>query len=170
MSITCARGGRFTALVTAIACVAASPVVTAADAPPVPLAERAAGAHTVVVARALSVEPRFQTNAHGDQLIVSTVLLQVEETLKGPAVETAWMEIEGGTLGGVTLRVSDLPEIRAGARAVFFFDPPRAGLHRPHRRGLGILELDRRDVVRGSSLHLDEVRRVVGGTRVSPQQ
>jgi hypothetical protein len=130
---------------------------------PVPLAERGKGAQHVVVGRNVGLEARMATNAYGDQLIVSRVLVQVEETLKGEDVPFVSVDVEGGTLSGVTLRVSDLPEVRQDERAVYFLGAARNGVHTPHLRGQGILKLGEDGVVPGTSLHLDEIRRVVVG-------
>jgi hypothetical protein len=73
------------------------------------------------------------------------------------------LELEGGTLDGLTMRVSSLPSLQPGERAVFFLDPGSNGAHRPHRKSLGILKLDRENVVRGSSLHLEDIRRMTEG-------
>lgn len=125
---------------------------------PIDIPERARGADRIVVATTSMVTPHWRTNAHGDHLIVSELTLQVEETLKGVRETTVPMELEGGTLDGVTLRVSDLPELKPGERGVFFLDRSNGG-HVPHLRGLGILKLDG-DVVRGSALHLQDIRRM----------
>jgi len=45
-------------------------------------------------------------------LIVSTVVLDVVETLKGPAAPTLNVSVEGGTVGDLTLTVSDLPSLQ----------------------------------------------------------
>ena len=42
----------------------------------------------MVVAQVVDVQSRFATNRFGDQLIVSHVVLDVAETLKGPAART----------------------------------------------------------------------------------
>ena len=47
------------------------------------IAERARGASRIVIAQVIEVNPRFGTNAAGDRLIFSDVLLEVSETLKG---------------------------------------------------------------------------------------
>jgi len=70
-----------------------------------------------------------------------------------------WLDLEGGTLGGLTLRVSSLPELKPGERAVFFLDSLTTGSHVPHGRGLGILKLDGTNHVQGSSLSLEDIRR-----------
>ena len=129
-----------------------------ADAQIATLDERVAGAERVVVARTRAVRAEWRENSHGDRLIVSRVELEIEETLKGTADRTVWMEVEGGTLDGYTLRVSSLPMMQPGDRAVFFLDRGNGGLHLPHLRGQGILFLDDDNVVRGSSLRLSEIR------------
>src|SRR6188472_3556445 len=72
----------------------------------------APGADRVVVAEVTDVTPRFDVNEHGDRLIISRVLLQVEETLKVTASPIVEMDVEGGTIGDLTLKVSDLLVIR----------------------------------------------------------
>jgi len=149
------------ALVLAITCV--SSVVYAEIGPPSDVPGRAKGAGRVVVARVLDVQARFETNRFGDQLIVSNALLEVLETLKGAPVSTLRVAVEGGTVGDLTLKVSDLPAMRTGDRAVFFLDDDRNGSHVPHDRGRGVLKLDPTDQVEGSTLTLDQVRRQVRG-------
>jgi hypothetical protein len=122
--------------------------------------ERAKGAKKVVVAKATQVIGSFQANEQGDQLIVSQVVLQVEETLKGPRSSYLSVQVEGGTVGGLTLRVSDLPQMKTGDRAVFFLNETQDGSHVPHRRGLGIMHLDK-DKVRGTNLTVSTVRQSV---------
>lgn len=126
----------------------------------VDVAERMRGAHKVVVAKAVSVAPEWRTNAHGDRLIVSQVALQVEETLKGTPASLMWLEVEGGTLDGVTLVVSSLPPVKAGDRAVFLLDATASGTHVPHLKGMGILKLDAANHIQGSTLRLDDIRRL----------
>jgi hypothetical protein len=134
--------------------------VAAAIGPETGLDARAKKAKRVVVATVVDVDSSFATNQHGDQLIVSRVTLNVEETLKGQHAEVVAVTVEGGTVGDLTLRVSDLPELRRGERAVMFLD---GGFndHVPTDRGQGILKLDRTDHVQGSTVSLDNVRRIV---------
>lgn len=122
------------------------------------LDERIGGAERVVVATVRGVTPEWRENSHGDRLIVSRVQLEVEETLKGAPELTMWLEVEGGTLDGLTLKVSSLPMLQGGERGVFFLDRGPGVVHRPHLKGQGILFLDGQDVVRGSSLRLAEIR------------
>jgi len=149
------------------ACVIASAgVLAASNGRIATLDERIAGAQKVVVASARSVDAGWRENTYGDRLIVSRVLLDVEETLKGGASNgPIWMELEGGTLDGFTLHVSDLPDLRAGERAVFFLDQGDNGFSLPHLRGQGILKLDKDNLVTGSSLRLDAIRTLARGRR-----
>jgi hypothetical protein len=128
------------------------------------LEERFAGAEQVVVAEAQSVSGVWRQNDHGDRIIVSRVLLQVAETLKGAGARQIWLEIEGGTVDGVTLEVSSLPQLKQGDRAVFFLNGDR-DVHRPFLKGQGILTLDDNEMVTGSSLHLNTIRRMSRGGR-----
>ena len=57
--------------------------LAASSGPPIDVGAHAKGADEIVVAKVVSVSSRFDTNAWGDQLIVSDVDMQVEETLKG---------------------------------------------------------------------------------------
>lgn len=150
-------------LVTAALVVSSTPLFAAAGGRPVDIPERARGAKSVVVARATEVTPVWQTNEFGDLLIVSQVQLQIEETLKGEAAGALSLSVEGGTLNGVTLRVSGLPSMAVGERGVFFVDDAPDGSHRPHLKGLGILKLDSTDTLRGSSLRLRDIRGMVRG-------
>jgi len=150
-----------------LACLgAAAPLYAQGQVPS--LADRARGAGRVVVGQVLDVQSRFATNRFGDQLIVSTVVLDVAETLKGPAARTLNVEIEGGTVGDLTLKVSDLPSFRPGERAMFFLDAV-GGTLVPHERGFGLLKVSPAGLIEGSAVSLDQVKRDVvaalGGAR-----
>jgi hypothetical protein len=140
------------------------PTVRAGQAAPVPLAERTRGADRVVVGRVASVAPEWQVNEFGDQLIVSIVRVTVSETLKGLAASTVDVEVEGGTIGDLTLRVSDQVSFSRGERAVFYLKQNARGAFVPHLRGQGLLKLDASDRVPGSSLTLDQIRREAAGS------
>jgi hypothetical protein len=131
---------------------------------PVSLAERIQGAGVVVVATPSSVSAGWKENAFGDRLIVSRFVLHVEEALKGAPGRDVPLDLEGGTLDGVTLQVSNLPTLAPGDRAVFFLDLATDGAFQPHLRGQGILKLDNQNFVKGSSLSLDEIRRVAASS------
>ena len=127
------------------------------------------GAKRVVVATVIGVEPVFQSNEFGDQLIVSRTHLRVDEVLKpgqpSGESETVVMELEGGTIGDLTLTVSDLPILARGERAVIFLQENSRGAVVPHERGHGILELDASDHVKGTGLTLAAVRRAIATAR-----
>jgi hypothetical protein len=129
------------------------------------LDERINGAERVVVATVRDVTPEWRETSHGDRLIVSRLRLEIDETLKGADAREAILEVEGGTLDGLTLRVSSLPMIRGGERAVFFMKRGNGSTYEPYLKGQGILFLDDRDVVRGSSLQLDQIRTQARGAR-----
>jgi hypothetical protein len=114
--------------------VAGVPSLAAAHGNPVPIEERARGAARVVVAVVAETTARYERNEFGDELIVTCARLRVEEAIKGPAAPVT-LALEGGTVDGVTLRVSRLPTLGRGERAVFFLEPGRAGEFRPHLRG-----------------------------------
>ena len=126
----------------------------------VPIEERARGAARVVIATVAETQARYERNEFGDEVIVTHARLTVEEAVKGP-MEPAVLAIEGGTVDGITMRVSSLPTLSKGERAVFFLAPGRGGEFSPHLRGQGILKLDSTNHVRGSSLSVDEVKRLV---------
>lgn len=129
--------------------------------PPTDVASRARGAGKVVVARIQSVHAQFETNRFGDQLIVSHAVLDVLETWKGQPESVVRVAVEGGTVGDLTLRVSDLPSIAEGDRAVFFLVADANGEHRPHERGRGILKLNDGDRVEGTAVSMDDLRQQV---------
>jgi hypothetical protein len=131
----------------------------------VPLAERGRGAERVIVGRVSSVTPQWQVNEFGDRLIVSSLRITVEETLKGGAESNVIVDVEGGTLGGLTLHVSDLTTFEAGERAVFYLKRNDRGTFVPHLRGQGLLKLDASNRVRGTGVALAEIRRSLAGAR-----
>jgi len=146
-------------LAAAIVCCATG--AFASGSPNVSIPERARGSNKVVVAKVATITPQWRTNSFGDRLIVSEVSLDVEETLKGRAAGSLWLDLVGGTLDGFTLKVSSLPEMKPGERAVCFLDAIENGWHVPHLKGLGILKLDDNNQIRDSTLRLDAIRSMV---------
>jgi hypothetical protein len=132
---------------------------------PVPLAERARGADRVVVGRVASVTPQWQVNEFGDRLIVSTLHVAISETLKGVSTPDVDVEVEGGTIGELTLHVSDQVQFAPGDRATFFLKRNARGRFVPHLRGQGVLKLDSSNRVPGSSITLEQIRRAVAAGR-----
>jgi hypothetical protein len=108
----------------------------------------------------------WRVNEHGDRLIVTLLRVVAAETLKGASQSTLDVELEGGTIGDLTLRVSDLPALVPGDRAVFYLSRDARGVLIPHGRGEGLLRLDQADRVPGSSLTLSEIRRTVRAAAV----
>jgi hypothetical protein len=152
----------------AAAVIGFSPTISAQV--PVPIAERARGADRVIVGRVLSVAPQWQVNEFGDRLIVSTVQVSVSETLKGESAPRVDVEVEGGTIGSLTLNVSDQVQFASGERATFFLKRNSRGRYVPHLRGQGLLKLDGSNRVPGSSLTLDVIRREVAAGRARQVQ
>ena len=145
-----------------LACASASTSLHGQAGPDPALGTRARDAGKVVVARILDVRGQFESNRFGDRLIVSHAVLEVLETWKGAPQPVLNMAIEGGTVGDLTLRVSDLPSLEEGERAVFFLDATGSGEYVPHGRGHGVaLKLTEDDRVRGTALSLKEVREQV---------
>jgi hypothetical protein len=126
-----------------------------------PVSDRARGAEQVVVGHVSSVTSIWRENDFGDRLIVSVVHVIVDETLKGATQSGIDVEVEGGTIGSLTLRVSDLDTFARGDRAVFYLQHNRRGGVIPHRRGLGLQKLDGAGRVYGSGMTLDQIRREV---------
>lgn len=130
--------------------------VSASTGRAVDVSTRARGANRVVIAVVDDVQARFDVNEFGDRLIISRAALRVEETLKGAQAQLIQMDFEGGTIGDLTLKVSDMPALHRGDRGVFMLQATSSGVDRPHDRGLGILKLDGSG--RAEGLTLAEIR------------
>lgn len=154
-------------LIAAAICLLSFPFAAIAHAQeaPLPLTERARGAERVVVGRVTTVNPIWRTSEFGDRLIVSVVTVAVDETLRGPTQPMVDVEVEGGTIGDVTLHVSDIEPVVTGDRAVFYLARSRRGAFVPHQRGQGILKLDRSGRVRNSTTTLADIRRAAEQAR-----
>lgn len=140
--------------------------IAASSTPPVDVATRARGADRVVVAAVDRVTAGYERNRFGDELIVSHAEVVISEVLKGRDTglgERVVMDLEGGTVGDITLTVSDLPSLKPGERAVLFLRQNASGRYTPYMRGLGILKLDTRNNVAGSTVSLDDIRARVQG-------
>ena len=147
-------------------CIVGCAAVLSAQGAPASLPDRARGAERVVVGRVASSQSVWRVNEQGDRLIVSVLRVVASETLKGDIQSTIDVEVEGGTIGDLTLKVSDLPALGPGDRAVFYLRRNVRGVMVPHGRGEGLLKLDPSDRVPGTSLTLDEVRRTVRAAAV----
>jgi hypothetical protein len=151
-------------ILAAVVVCAATSFVSAEIGPPVDLRAQASRATQIVVGKVLSVQGSFEPNEFGDRIIVSHAFIESEETLKGPVLPVVEVVFEGGTVGDISLRVSDMPSLRANERAVLFLDQRSTGVYTPHGRGAGILKLDAANKVQGSAVTLDEVRSIVRAT------
>jgi hypothetical protein len=129
------------------------------------LEERFTGADRVVLAKTRRVSAAWRRNEYGDRMIVTRALVDVDETLKGAGADQFWLEVEGGTIDGVTLEVSSVPLLHEDDRAIYFLNAAENNLYRPFLKGQGILTLDGDDMVRGSSLHLNQIRSVARSRR-----
>jgi hypothetical protein len=145
--------------VAATTCLAACAATLAAQGVAASLTERARGAERIVLGRVASSQPVWRVTEHGDRLIVTILRVVAAETLKGAAQSTLDVEVEGGTIGDLTLRVSDVPALVPGDRAVFYLRRDARGALVPHDRGQGLLKLDQTDRVPGTNVTLDDVRR-----------
>lgn len=132
--------------------------VSAGSRRQVDIPERLRGADRAIVAKVVEKTARYERNEYGDELIVSHLVVSVEETLKGQPAQVLSFAMEGGTIGDLTLEVSDLPVLHPGERAVLMLGRDRGGRHVPHMRGLGILKLNNDNTVGRSSLTLDMIR------------
>src|SRR4051812_23998134 len=77
---------------------------------------RMKGAQKMVVGTVLSQETHWDETPGGEKHIFTRSTLKVEEVLRGPSVDTIDIELEGGTIDGLTLRTDDLPELKVGDR------------------------------------------------------
>jgi hypothetical protein len=155
------RSHRRSLVLFSLVALAAVPLTASVDRP-TSIQERARGAERVVVASVADTSANYERNQFGDNLIVTHARLTVEETIKG-AGGPVTLAIEGGTVNGITLHVSSLPTLSRGERAVFFITPGPNGQFVPFNRGQGILKLDATNHVKGTSLSLDDVRRMARG-------
>ena len=135
--------------------------VASAQGRPVDIGARAKEATRIVVATVIDTTARFGASAFGDRLIYSDLSVEVSETLKGGPTQLLTVTVEGGEIGDLALRVSDLPVMRRGERAIYFLDRSARGEWVPHRRGDGILKLDPAERVEQSELTLTQVRALI---------
>lgn len=94
----------------------------------------------------------------GDEIIVTRAVLRTDEVLKGGPPSWVPIDLEGGTVDGITMEVSHTPLVWRGERAVFLVDQLADGRFIAHDRGAGILKLRPDDRVADSALTLNEIR------------
>ena len=129
------------------------------------LATRLCGASRTVVGSVARLEPRMVRTSRGDELIVTRTWFRVEEALKGRADTYLAVDVEGGTLGDISMRASDITPFVIGERAIVMVEPTAEGGWRPHRRGLGLLRLSPDNRVRDLGVSLADVRRTAAEVR-----
>ena len=156
-----------TLLLLSLVMIPAASRLSAESAVSADLPTRARGAARVVVAKVERVRAERQRNEFGDELIVSRAEVRVKAVLKGQgaAGDAMVVDVEGGTLDGITLRVSDMPSLSTGEEAVFFVTQDKQGRTVPHLRGQGVLKLDANGRIHGSNLTVDDVRTAVATSR-----
>lgn len=132
---------------------------------PTDLATRLRGASRTVVGSVARLEPRMVRTPRGDEIIVTRTWIRVEESLKGRADAFLAVDVEGGTLGDISMRASDITPLVVGERAVVLVEPTAEGGWRPHRRGLGLLRLSPDNRIRELGVSLGDVRRVAAEVR-----
>lgn len=92
-----------------------------------PLSKLATESEAIVLADVLQVKCEWSWDR---QLILSVVSLQVGEVLKGKLDQPEILiQVPGGTVGDIELRVSDMPDFTAGERVLVFLSeiPDRIG-------------------------------------------
>ena len=153
-------------VVLAAVVICASGAARADRSPAADVQSRAKSAERVVVGAVESVQPVYDRNDFGDQLIVSRAWVRVREVMKGSDLNVGQkleVDVEGGTIGGITLQVSDMPSVAAGEDAILFLERTTRGRLVPHMRGLGILKLDKTGRVEGTDVTLTELRPFLRG-------
>lgn len=126
---------------------------------PTDLATRLRGASRTVVGSVARTESRLVRTQRGDEIIVTRTWIRVEEALKGRLEPMVAVDVEGGTVNGISMRASDITPLAVGERAVVLLEPTAEGGWRPHRRGLGLLRLTPDNQVRELGVSLATVRR-----------
>jgi hypothetical protein len=90
----------------------------AAEAP-ISLETQINASNRILRGRVTHVSSYPGTNEFGDHLIYSDVSLQTEEALKGDRSNLV-VRVEGGTVNGLTLVVTDTPKFREGEEVLVF--------------------------------------------------
>lgn len=115
-------------------------------------------AQTILQGRVTSGRSEFVTRPDGSRTIVTRYMLQVDESLKGTAPASQELVIDGGTVDGLTLKVSDMPPLAVGEELIVFGNQTAEGF-RPYGRQSGLLRVEQNSrLVRGRSLSVDDVR------------
>ena len=131
---------------------------TAAAQPSDDVAATVKAAPHVAVGRVTAVQAQFATNRFGDRLIVSRLTVATNQVLKGTVPAAFDLVVEGGTVGDLTLTVSDVPMLRAGDQAVFLPLGRRKGPQlRALRSRARTAPVGRGQRVKGTGVALDQI-------------
>lgn len=76
-------------------------------------------ADRIVRGKVRNLSSRAGRNEYGDELIYSDIYISVTEALKGDRSDLI-LTVEGGTVNGITLTVSDSPEFKIGEEILVF--------------------------------------------------
>jgi hypothetical protein len=86
---------------------------------PVSLQDLAEQSDKIVRGRIMKLTYSQETNSYGDELIYTHATVRVAEALKGDRTDLV-VKIEGGTLNGITLTVSDTTAFQTGEEVLVF--------------------------------------------------
>ena len=86
---------------------------------PISLQELAEQSDRIVRGRVMKLTYSHGTNSYGDELIYTHAAVRVAEALKGDRSDLV-VKIEGGTLNGITLTVSDTTPFQTGEEVLVF--------------------------------------------------
>ena len=95
------------------------PLARATTVNPPPFNSLVDQADYIVRAKVASVASEWQTT-DGNTHIITKVTLAVSEVLKGTPPQPLVLQMLGGTIGGVTMRVEGAPRFNAGEEHIFF--------------------------------------------------
>lgn len=142
----------------------AATVGASVDAP-LDVGRHARGATKVILATVIGVHAALGENTSGDRLILSHVTLRVDETMKGAHEAVLVVTLEGGTVGNLTLDVSDMPKMEKGQRAVLFLLSTPGGVYVPYGRGSGVIRLGADNRAIGADVTVDDIRSAVAAAQ-----
>lgn len=106
----------------------------------IPFTDLVSGADSVVIGTVTSVESRWNE----DQTFIRTYAsVSVERHVTGAPVDsTITIVVDGGTVDGITLWVSDTPTFHPGMRAGFLLRKEEPGLYTPYGQIQGVYALE----------------------------
>jgi hypothetical protein len=139
-------------------------IITRGQSADIDVAALTRGSNQVVIGTVVDATGRMGTNAYGDRLIFTDLRVDVSETLKGDSRNVVVVTVEGGQAAGLTLKVSDMPTLKRGDRAVYFLVKGTPEWI-PYARGRGVVRIDTTDHLDNTSLTLTDARTRILGAR-----